>query len=114
MNNNNDSEYEYMKVYEQKQTDFDTSFEYLFENNNTKALKIAQSGLDDLINTAPVTLSTQYKKISSITITDHINNLITKYSHSYKKIKGGTKNQPEIGINTVTINYNDIKKKKRN
>ena len=112
MNNNNDSEYEYMKVYEQKQTDFDTSFEYLFENNNIKALKIAQAGLDDLINTAPVTLSTQYKKISSITITDHINNLITKYSHSYKRLKGGIKNQPEIGINTVTINYNDTKKNK--
>ena len=102
MNNNNDSEYEYLRVYEQKQTDFDTSFEYLFDEHNPNSLKIAQAGLNDLINTAPVTLSTQYKKISSITIIDNLNNKTTEYNHSYKKMKGG-KNQPEIGINTVTI-----------
>ena len=70
--NNNDSEYEPIKIYEQKQTDFDTSFEYLFDNDSQNSLKIAQEGLDDLINTAPATLSNQYKKISSITIIDNI------------------------------------------
>ena len=65
--------------------------------------------LDDLINTAPVTLSTQYKKISSITIIDYINNKITEYSHNYKKLKA-IKNQPEIGLNTITIKSKSLKK----
>ena len=59
---NNDSEYEPMNIYEQKQTDFDTSFEYLFDNNSQNSLKIAQEGLDDLVNTALASLSNQYKK----------------------------------------------------
>lgn len=69
--NKTNSEYEHIKVYEQKQTDFDTIFEYKFEKNSEDSLRIAEEGLKDLKNTAPVTLSTQYKKISSITITDN-------------------------------------------
>ena len=64
--NKTNSEYENIRVYEQQQTDFDTIFEYKFDQNNNQSLKIAQEGLNDLINTAPVTLSTQYKKISGI------------------------------------------------
>ena len=100
--NKTNSEYENIKVYDQHQTDFDTIFEYKFDQNNNQSLKIAQEGLNDLINTAPVTLSTQYKKISSITITDSINNQITEYSHSYRKLKSII-NEFEIGINIVTI-----------
>ena len=85
--NKTNSEYEHIKVYEQKQTDFDTIFEYKFEKNNEDSLRIAEEGLKDLKNTAPVTLSTQYKKISSITITDNINQQITEYFHSYQKKK---------------------------
>ena len=109
MNKNANSEYEYLEVYEQKQTDFDTSFEYLFDKKNPNSLEIAQAGLNDLINTAPVTLSTQYKKISSITIIDYINNKITEYSHNYKKLKA-IKNQPEIGLNTITIKSKSLEK----
>ena len=100
--NKTNSEYEHIKVYEQKQTDFDTIFEYKFEKNSEDSLRIAEEGLKDLKNTAPVTLSTQYKKISSITITDNINQQITEYFHSYQK-KRKIGNETEIGLNIVTI-----------
>ena len=109
--NNNDSEYTYMKVYNQQQEEdpFDTSFEYLFENANS--LEIAQEGLDDLINTAPVTLCTQHKKISSIKIIDNIKKKITTYSHKYEKLE--EENGAEIGLNTVEIKVEDINKKEK-
>ena len=55
---------------------------YFYTYENEENVNIAKEGLSDLINTAPVTLCTQYKKISSITIEDHINKEITKYSIS--------------------------------
>ena len=85
--NNENSEYEILNGYDQKQDDFDTSFEYLFDEHNNHSLEIAQDGINDLINTAPITLSTQYRKIASITIIDHINNKITKYIQQYKWLK---------------------------
>lgn len=110
--NKNNSEYEYMKVYNQQQEEdpFDTSFEYLFENENS--LKIAQEGLDDLINTAPVTLCTQHKKISSIKIIDMIKEKITTYSHKYERLEEDEENEAEIGLNTIEIKEEDIKNKK--
>jgi len=112
--NKNDSEYEYMKVYNQKQTDFDTSFEYLFDDGNKSfnSLEIAQEALKDLINTAPVTLSTQYKKLSSIIIIDHINNQITKYSHNFENLEN-TEKGGEIGLNQVKLTISDINKSKK-
>ena len=109
MEHNSNSEYEYMKVYNQEQEEdpFDTKFEYLFENANS--LKIAQEGLDDLINTAPVTLCTQHKKISSIKIIDNIKNQITTYSHKYEKLE--EENGAEIGLNTIEIKVEKNKKK---
>ena len=56
------------EVYNQKTTDFDTSFEYIFNTDEDK--EIAQKGLSDLINTAPVTLSNLSDRISKITILD--------------------------------------------
>ena len=109
--NNNDSEYEPIKIYEQKQTDFDTSFEYLFDNDSQNSLKIAQEGLDDLINTAPATLSNQYKKISSITIIDNIKKKITKSSNTYEKLEDDDDKGAEIGLNKVLITEDDIEKK---
>ena len=55
-------------MYNQKTTDFDTSFEYIFNTDEDK--EIAQKGLSDLINTAPVTLSNLSDRISKITILD--------------------------------------------
>ena len=99
------SEYELMSFYDQKQDDFDTVFEYLFDKKNESSLKLAQEGLKDLINTAPTTLSTQYKKISKITIIDRIKKENTEYSSSYAK-KSKDKNGAEIGMNTITIKIN--------
>jgi hypothetical protein len=65
------SKYKRISEYNQKQTDFDTIFEYTLKND--EALRIAQDGLFDLINTAPITMATQNKKIRSIEIIDNIN-----------------------------------------
>ena len=65
------SQYKRISEYNQKQTDFDTIFEYTLKND--EALRIAQDGLFDLINTAPITMATQNKKIRSIEIIDNIN-----------------------------------------
>ena len=111
--NNENSEYEILNGYDQKQDDFDTSFEYLFDEHNKHSLEIAQDGINDLINTAPITLSTQYRKIASITIIDHINNKITKYSNNYTRLEKIEDNK-ELGMNIVTISFNNINQKKEN
>ena len=82
--NNLESKYELLLTYNQKQEDFDTIFEYHLENE--EAIKIAKDGLNDLKNTAPVTLSTQCKNISSIEIINEIDNEICKYTISNKKL----------------------------
>ena len=72
------SEYEILETYNQKEEDFDTIFEYKLEKEEN--LKIAKEGLSDLINTAPITLATQYQKISSILVVDNIKNEETEYN----------------------------------
>ena len=104
--NNSNSEYELMRVYNQKQNDFDTVFEYLFDKQNSNSLKIAEDGLDDLENTAPTTLSIQYQKISKITIIDHIKKKKTEYSNDYSRLEND-ENGAEIGMNTITIKTNE-------
>ena len=104
--NNKNSEYEYLNFYYQKQTDFDTSYEYLFDEHNPKSLEIAKEGINDLKNTAPITLSTQFKNIASITIIDNINNKITKYSNNYMNLENPQENI-EIGLSTIIINIKD-------
>ena len=59
-----ESKYETLHSYNQKQEDFDTIFEYKLEND--EAINIAKDGIKDLKNTAPVTMATQCKNISSI------------------------------------------------
>ena len=93
--NNLNSKYEPLHAYNQKQEDFDTIFEYHLENE--EAIKIAIDGLNDLKNTAPVTLSTQCKNISSIEIINEIDNEICKYTIS------NTKKKKNIYLNTATI-----------
>ena len=109
--NNEQSEYEYIPVYQKKQDDFDTSFEYLFEGKNSKSLKIAQEGINDLTNTAPITLSTQFEKIASIKIIDHLKNEITTYSNNYEILETNEQGV-KIGMNTITISKINMKKNK--
>ena len=104
--NNSNSEYELMRVYDQKQNDFDTVFEYLFDDKNKSSLQSAVYGLNDLINTAPATLSTQYKKISKITIIDKISDKTTEYSNNHEKLEND-ENEAEIGMSTITIKTNN-------
>ena len=104
MEEDGNSKFEIQNTYEQKQNDFDTTFEYNLENKEN--FNVAKEGLSDLINTAPITLTTQYKKISSITIEDHINKEITKYS-----ISSPPKSQnPRLNIITITFNKKENKK----
>ena len=99
------SQYQRLSVYEQDQNDFDTSFEYNLKDN--ESLRVAQEGLCDLINTAPVTMATQYKKINSITIINKINNEINKYT---SECSSKSKN---INLHTISITSKREKKSKK-
>ncbi len=48
----------------------------------TKKKKAAIEGLDDLINTMPAALITQYKKIEKVTIIDNIQQIETTYTQN--------------------------------
>ena len=95
-----DSEYQTLEIYKQNEDDFDTTFEFKLENE--ESVKIAKDGLSDLINTAPITLATQYQKISSITIIDRIKNEETDYNVNCSLKNTG------MNLNTVTIKSNNI------
>ena len=73
------SEYKTYSSYNQREEDFDTIFEYELKKEN---ISIATEGLEDLVNTAPITLATQFKKISSILIINNIKGEETNYSVS--------------------------------
>ena len=47
--NNENSDYELLSTYNQKETDFDTCFEYILKDENS--IQIAKEGINDLINT---------------------------------------------------------------
>ena len=59
-----------------KETDYDTIFTYHLNDEEKK--ESASKGLDDLINTMPTTLITQYKK-KKVTIIDNIKHIETIY-----------------------------------
>ena len=99
------SKYKKLSVYEQDQNDFDTSFEYNL--NDDESLRIAQEGLSDLINTAPVTMATQYKKINSITIINKVNKETNKYT---SECSSKSKN---INLHTISITSKKEKKPKK-
>lgn len=92
------SKYEKMKTYKQNQGDFDTSFKYILNSN--ESLQFAKEGIIDLKNTAPVTLSTQFKKINSIIVIDNINKEKIKFTNDHK-IK-----DDNISLNIVKIENN--------
>lgn len=61
MNHFDTKGFEVIDNYDQSKNPFETSFKYIFKNEEN-SLKIAQEGLSDLINTVPVTMSIQYEK----------------------------------------------------
>ena len=104
------SEYKILDNYKQEEKDFDTVFEYILENEEN--LKIANDGISDLINTAPVTLATQFKKISSILIIDKIKNETIEYTVNCSN-KSKNKNLKKINlINFSTITIKKTKNRK--
>ena len=64
-----------------KESDYDTSFTYHLTDEEKK--ESAKEGLIDLINTLPITLITQNKKINQVTIIDNIEHKETIYKHSF-------------------------------
>lgn len=102
--NNENSDFELLSTYNQKETDFDTCFEYILKDENS--IQIAKEGINDLINTGPVTMATQCKKISSIFIHNEIDNEEYKYTISCSKKK------KNINLYTSTISSNKNEEKK--
>lgn len=84
---------------------FDTCFTYYLNDEEKK--KAAIKGLNDLINTMPATLITQYKKIKEVTIIDNIQQIETTYTSNIigDEVKNGI---TESYVQTKTKN-----KKKR-
>ena len=97
MSDEGNSKYEILTCYEQKQNDFDSIFEYSLEDGN--ALSIAKAGINDLINTAPVTMATQYKKIRSISIFNKIKNEEEENKYTIQCSSKGN----NIYLNTISI-----------
>ena len=60
-----------------KETDYDTCFTYYLTDKENK--KSARDGVNDLKNTLPTTLITQYKKIKQIIVVDETNKTKTIY-----------------------------------
>lgn len=109
MNEGIKSKYETIgEVYNQRPTDFDTSFEYIFRTEEEK--EIALKGLSDLINTAPVTLSNQSDKISKITILNDIDNEIKEFSVESEADESNSNNR-NLYIVTIKTNGENEEKK---
>ena len=101
------SKYEKMRTYKQKQGDFDTSFKYIL--NNKESLQFAKDGINDLINTAPVTLSAQFKKIGYILVKNNITQEEIKYTIDHKEKDKTIDEKGEekiICLNTIKIESN--------
>ena len=89
-----------------------TLFLNIFLIKKRKVFENCVDGINDLINTAPTTLSTQFKKISKITIDDKINKKKTEYSNRYSKSEIDEEGGGEIGMNTITTKSNNKEEKK--
>ena len=86
-----------------KKDSFDTCFTYYLNDEEKK--KAAIEGLNDLINTMPTTLITQYKKIEKVTIIDNIQQIETEYIPNIigDEVKNGI---TESYVQTKTKNKN--------
>ena len=60
-----------------KENDFDTVFVYHLTSN--EKYKAATAGLDDLVNTLPITLVTQSKRIKQVHVIDRVRNTDVTY-----------------------------------
>lgn len=60
-----------------KENDYDTEFIYSLDSNDK--YKAAVAGLDDLVNTLPITLVTQAKKIKQVHVIDRVRNTDVTY-----------------------------------
>lgn len=60
-----------------KEDDYDTEFIYSLDSN--EKYKAAVAGLDDLVNTLPITLVTQAKKIKQVHVIDRVRNTDVTY-----------------------------------
>ena len=97
----NNKKFPVIKNYKRMENSYDTSFIYEFEKDIQK--KIAKEGIDDLINTLPVTLAIHNGAIKKVTIIDKINNILLSYTSQSKQL--------EYNISLSTIN---IQKNKKN
>ena len=84
-----------------KEIDFDTSFTYYLDDDEKKESAI--KGLDDLINTMPISLITQNQKIKQVTIIDKIKQLKTVYT---PKLEGKEKKNDIIQSSVKVSNIN--------
>lgn len=85
-----------------KEDDFDTIFIYYLSSN--EKFKSATAGLDDLINTLPITLVTQAKKIKQVRVIDGVRNTDVVYICSSKKLDENV-NLSEVRINNIIKQY---------
>ena len=83
-----------------KEEDFDTSFTYSL--TSTEKQKAAKNGLDDLINTLPITLVTQSKNIKQVRVIDRVNHSDVVYICESSKLDS------DVKLSIVSIN--DVKK----
>jgi len=83
-----------------KEEDFDTSFTYFLASNEKQ--KAAKNGLDDLINTLPITLVTQSKNIKQVHVIDRVNHSDVVYSCESSMLDS------DVKLSIVSIN--DVKK----
>jgi len=89
--------------------DYDTCFTYYLIDKEKK--KSAREGLDDLINTMPITLITQYKKIEKVTIIDNILKKETTYTPKiieHEKKNGITESYVQIKTKSIDENNKNI------
>ena len=88
-----------------KEIDFDTSFTYYLDDDEKKESAI--KGLDDLINTMPISLITQNQKIKQVTIIDNIKQIKTVYT---PKLEGKEKKNDitQSSVKVSNINFKNL------
>lgn len=85
-----------------RESDFDTVFIYHLTSN--EKFKSATAGLDDLVNTLPITLVTQAKKIKQVRVIDRVRNTDVTYVCDSKELDENV-TFSEIRINSEVKQY---------
>ena len=104
-----DKKFKIIENYDQKETDYETSFTYYFKKKNgdfdPDKFLAAKNGIDDLENTLPTTLITQNERIKEVQLIDQRdpNNIkISTYSLEMKVLKKIPANSSEISEGIVS------------